>query len=260
MTGCRVEVDELRGRHAGRGLVSLVGGGPGDPDLLTVRARRRLAEADVVVVDRLAPRSVLADLGPDVLVVDVGKSPDEHPVPQDEINRLLVAQARLGRRVVRLKGGDPFVLGRGGEELAYCRAAGVDVEVVPGVTSAFAVPAAAGIPVTHRGLSRQVTLLSGHHDADWAALARSAGTLVVLMGVAALPMIAAGLLGHGMDPATPVAIIERGWLPDQRTTTATLDRITDVAARRRPRNPAVLVIGAVAGMADVYEVHADAAD
>jgi uroporphyrin-III C-methyltransferase/precorrin-2 dehydrogenase/sirohydrochlorin ferrochelatase len=239
----------LRRRRAGPGSVSLVGGGPGDPRLLTVLARRMLAEADVVVVDRLGPRAVLAELDPDVLVVDVGKSPDNHPVRQDEINRLLVEHARAGRRVVRLKGGDPFVLGRGGEELLFCRAAGVEVTVVPGVTSAFAVPAAAGIPVTHRGLARQVTVLSGHEDADWAGLARSGGTLVFLMGVASLPLIASGLLAHGMDASTPVAIVENGWLPGQRTTLAPLGRIVGVAALRRPCTPAVIVVGAVADLA-----------
>lgn len=241
----------LRHQRVGPGSVSLVGGGPGDPGLLTVRARTLLAEADVVVVDRLGPRAVLAELDPDVLVVEVGKAPNDHPVPQDEINRLLVAQARLGRRVVRLKGGDPYVLGRGGEELAFCRAAGVEVDVVPGVCTAYAVPAAAGIPVTHRGLSRQVTVLSGHEDADWAGLARIGGTLVFLMGVAALPSIATGLLAHGMDPSTPVAVVERGWLPGQRTTVAPLDRITEVAASHQPRSPAVVVVGAVAALAQV---------
>jgi uroporphyrin-III C-methyltransferase/precorrin-2 dehydrogenase/sirohydrochlorin ferrochelatase len=244
----------LRRKRPGKGMVSLVGGGPGDPELLTVRARRLLAQADVVVADRLCPRAVLNELEPDVLVVDVGKSPDCHPVPQEQINRLLVAHARAGRRVVRLKGGDPYVLGRGGEELAFCRAAGVEVEVVPGVTSAFAVPAAAGIPVTHRGLSRQVTVLSGHEDADWAALARIGGTLVFLMGAATLPAIASGLLAAGMDPATPVAVVERGWLPDQRTTAAPLGRIRHLAASRLPRAPAVVVVGAVAALADEWLV------
>jgi uroporphyrin-III C-methyltransferase/precorrin-2 dehydrogenase/sirohydrochlorin ferrochelatase len=161
----------LRRHRPGPGRVVLVGGGPGDPDLLTLRGRRELAAADVVVVDRLAPRAVLDELAPGVLIVDVGKAPGRHPVPQHEISRLLVDHAQAGRRVVRLKGGDAYLLGRGGEEVAACREAGVLVDVVPGVTSAFSVPAAAGIPVTHRGLSRQVTVLSGHdavdgHDAD----------------------------------------------------------------------------------------------
>ena len=236
------------GDRAGR--VSLVGGGPGDPGLLTVRGRQRMAEADVVVVDRLAPREVLDQLEPDVLVVDVGKSPDHHPVPQDEINRLLVEHARAGRRVVRLKGGDPHVLGRGGEELAFCRAEGVAVEVVPGVTSAVAVPAAAGIPVTHRGLSRQVTVVSGHDGADWGTLARLDGTLVILMGVAGLPHISASLLRHGMEPTTPVAVVEQGFHPDQRTTRGTLADIAAVAHRRGVRAPAVVVVGAVAALGD----------
>jgi len=241
----------LRRHRPGPGRVSLVGGGPGDATLLTVRARRLLAEADVVVIDRLAPQDVLDELDPDVLVIDVGKAPNHHPVPQDEINRLLVEHARAGRHVVRLKGGDPYVFGRGGEELAHCRDANVDVEVVPGVTSAFAVPAAAGIPVTHRGLSRQVTILSGHEDADWSALASVGGTLVFLMGIAGLPRIAEGLVSYGMDPGTPVAIVERGFSQDQRTTCASLEHIVEEAARREVRSPAVIVVGDVAAIAEL---------
>lgn len=245
----------VRRQRSGPGRVVLVGGGPGDGDLLTLRGRRELAAADVVVVDRLAPRSVLDELGPGVLVLDVGKAPGRHPVPQSEINRLLVEHAQAGRRVVRLKGGDPFVLGRGGEEVVACREAGVEVSVVPGVTSAFAVPAAAGIPVTNRGQSRQVTVLSGHdavspdglaEDLDWPTLARGDGTLVVLMGVAALPAICAGLLGAGMDPGTPVAIVENGWTADQRVTSGRLDEIAGRARTRAVESPAVIVIGAVA--------------
>lgn len=248
----------LRRHRAGPGRVVLVGGGPGDGDLLTLRGRRELAAADVVVVDRLAPRSVLDELGPGVLILDVGKAPGRHPVPQHEINRLLVEHAQAGRRVVRLKGGDPFVLGRGGEEVAACREAGVAVSVVPGVTSAFAVPAAAGIPVTNRGESRQVTILSGHDavspdglpaDLNWPALARGDGTLVVLMGVAALTAICAGLLGAGMDPATPVAIVQDGWGATQRVTAGPIDQIVELARARDVRSPAVIVIGAVAAHA-----------
>lgn len=248
----------VRRQRSGDGRVVLVGGGPGDGDLLTLRGRRELAAADVVVVDRLAPRSVLSELGPGVLVLDVGKAPGRHPVPQHEINRLLVEHAQAGRRVVRLKGGDPFVLGRGGEEVAACREAGVEVSVVPGVTSAFAVPAAAGIPVTNRGQSRQVTVLSGHDavspdglpaDLDWPALARGDGTLVVLMGVAALSAIAGGLLGAGMDPATPVAIVENGWTAEQRVTAGPIARIAELARDRGVESPAVIVIGTVAAQA-----------
>lgn len=246
----------LRRRRPGRGRVTLVGGGPGEVDLLTLRGRRRLAEADVVVVDRLAPTAVLADLDPDVVVVDVGKTPDHHPVPQEEINRLLVEHAQAGRHVVRLKGGDPYVLGRGGEEVLACRAAGVDVEVVPGVTSAFAVPAAAGIPVTHRGVSRSVTVVSGHEDVDAAALAALDGTLVLLMGVTMLPRIADGLLAAGKAPDTPVAIVENGWRAGQRTTRGTLADIAVRAAQEGVRNPAVIVVGAVAALEDL----ADATD
>ncbi|WP_432487142.1 uroporphyrinogen-III C-methyltransferase [Kineococcus sp. SYSU DK018] len=238
----------LRRHRRTRGRVVLVGGGPGEPELLTLRGRRRLAEADVVVVDRLAPTGVLAELDPDVEVVDVGKTSGNHPVPQEEINRVLVDTALAGRTVVRLKGGDPYVLGRGGEEVLACRAAGVDVEVVPGVTSAFAVPAAAGIPVTHRGAARCVTVLSGHEDLDGddlGALARLSGTLVVLMGVAALDRLAAGLLAAGRDPATPVAVVQDGWSPHQRTTTAPLADIARVAREAGVRAPAVVVVGEV---------------
>jgi uroporphyrin-III C-methyltransferase/precorrin-2 dehydrogenase/sirohydrochlorin ferrochelatase len=245
----------LRRHRPGPGRVVLVGGGPGDADLLTLRGRRELAAADVVVSDRLAPRSVLDELAPGVLILDVGKAPGRHPVPQHEINRLLVEHAQAGRRVVRLKGGDPFVLGRGGEEVAMCRAAGVPVDVVPGVTSAFSVPAAAGIPVTHRGMSRQVTVLSGHdamngHDGEinWPALVAGGGTLVVLMGVAALLSISAELLAAGMDRATPAAVIENGWSADQRVTGGTIADIAGRAAAVGVESPAVIVIGAVAAL------------
>jgi uroporphyrin-III C-methyltransferase/precorrin-2 dehydrogenase/sirohydrochlorin ferrochelatase len=237
-------------RPAATGRVALVGGGPGDPGLITTRGRRLLAEADVVVVDRLAPRALLDGLDPDVVVVDVGKAAGEHTVPQEQINDLLVEHARAGRRVVRLKGGDPFVLGRGGEEALACVAAGVEVEVVPGVTSAVAVPAAAGIPVTHRGRSRQVTVASGHEQLDWASLARLDGTLVLLMGVSGLAAAAEALVAHGRPPATPVAIVESGFSPEQRTTVGTLATIAERARERDVRPPAVIVVG------DVVDLHA----
>ncbi len=246
----------LRRHRIGPGRVVLVGGGPGDPDLLTLRGRRELAAADVVVVDRLAPQAVLDELAPGVLILDVGKAPGRHPVPQHEINRLLVEHATAGRRVVRLKGGDPYLLGRGGEEVAACRDAGVPVDVIPGVTSAFSVPAAAGIPVTHRGLSRQVTVISGHDALDghttgvnWSALAAGGGTIVVLMGVAALPAVSAGLLGGGIDPQTPVAIVENGWSTQQRVTSGTITDIADRATEVGVQSPAVIVIGDVAALA-----------
>ena len=238
-------------RPAPAGRVALVGGGPGDPGLITTRGRRLLAEADVVVVDRLAPRSLLDGLADDVVVVDVGKTAGHHPIPQEQINELLVEHARAGRRVVRLKGGDPFVLGRGGEEAMACIAAGVEVEVVPGVTSAVAVPAVAGIPVTHRGRSRQVTVASGHEGLDWASLARLDGTLVLLMGVRELAVATAALVAHGKPADTPVAIVESGFLPTQRTTVGTLETIADLAAERGVKPPAVVVIGTVV---DLHEV------
>jgi uroporphyrin-III C-methyltransferase / precorrin-2 dehydrogenase / sirohydrochlorin ferrochelatase len=239
----------LRHHRPGAGSVALVGGGPGDPGLVTTRGRLLLAQADVVVVDRLAPRALLAELDPEVEIVDVGKTPGHHPVGQDEINRLLVEHATAGRRVVRLKGGDPFVLGRGGEELAACRAAGVPVEVVPGVTSAVAVPAAAGIPVTHRGLAKQFTVVSGHEGLDWASLAAIEGTLVLLMGVSRLGETAARLVEHGRDPATPTAVVEDGFGPQQRLTVGTLATIADLAAERDVRPPAVIVVGDVVTLA-----------
>ncbi|MDQ1605419.1 MAG: uroporphyrin-III C-methyltransferase / precorrin-2 dehydrogenase / sirohydrochlorin ferrochelatase [Actinomycetota bacterium] len=239
----------LRRHRRGTGTVALVGGGPGDPGLITTRGRRLLAEADVVLVDRLAPRALLAELDPEVLVVDVGKTAGHHPLPQDEINRLLVEHAQAGRHVVRLKGGDPFVLGRGGEEALACVAAGVPVEVVPGVTSAVAVPAAAGIPVTHRGRSRQVTIASGHEGLDWATLAPLDGTLVLLMGVSGLADATRELVAHGKPAATPVAVVESGFTDRQRTTTGTLESIARLAEERGVQPPAVVVIG------DVVDLH-----
>jgi uroporphyrin-III C-methyltransferase/precorrin-2 dehydrogenase/sirohydrochlorin ferrochelatase len=233
------------------GSVALVGGGPGDPGLITTRGRRLLAEADVVLVDRLAPRALVDDLDPDVVVVDVGKTAGHHPLPQEEINRLLVEHAQAGRRVVRLKGGDPFVLGRGGEEAIACLAAGVPVEVVPGVTSAVAVPAAAGIPVTHRGLARQVTIASGHEGLDWASLGSLEGTLVLLMAVSALAEATTALVGAGKPADTPAAIVESGCTPHQRTTVGTLDTIAALARERQVQAPAVLVVGDVVGLHDV---------
>ncbi len=232
-------------RSAAAGRVALIGGGPGHPELITTRGRRLLAEADVVVVDRLAPRALVDELDESVVVVDVGKTAGNHPVPQEEINQLLVSHAQAGKRVVRLKGGDPFVLGRGGEEALACIAAGVEVEVVPGVTSAIAVPGAAGIPVTHRGRSKQVTIVSGHEGLDWPVLARLEGTLVLLMGVGGLAVAAEQLVAHGMDPATPVAVVESGFLPEERTTVGTLATIAGLAAERDVRPPAVVVVGSV---------------
>jgi uroporphyrin-III C-methyltransferase/precorrin-2 dehydrogenase/sirohydrochlorin ferrochelatase len=240
---------DLRRRRAGQGRVLLVGGGPGDPDLLTLRGRRALAEADVVVTDRLGPTTVLDELAPDVEVVHVGKAPGHHPVPQEEINRILVEHASRGQVVVRLKGGDPFVYGRGGEEVLACRAAGVDVTVVPGVSSALAAPTAAGIPLTHRGTSGAVHVINGHDGLGAPALLalrdRSA-TLVVLMGVETLPRLVDQALRAGVAPDLPVAIVEEATTPRQRVTCAPLDGVVEVAAAVGVRAPAVLVLGDVA--------------
>lgn len=242
----------VRRHRAGPGRVTLVGGGPGDPGLITTRGRRALAEADVVVVDRLAPRALLDELEPGVEVVEAGKAPHAHTLTQEEINRLLVERARAGLRVVRLKGGDPFVLGRGGEELQACLEAGVEVDVVPGVTSAIAVPGAAGVPVTHRHVARQVTIVSAHDaDTDWETLARLRGTLVLLMGVARIGDHMNRLRTHGLDPATPVAVVENGTLPGQRTTLGTVADIADRARAVGVQNPAVVVVGHVASLAEV---------
>lgn len=239
---------------AATGRVTLVGAGPGAADLLTYRAWRALAGADVVVTDRLVPREVLVDLDPRVEVVDVGKTPGRHTLPQEEIDALIVARALAGARVVRLKGGDPFVFGRGGEEVAACRAAGVPVEVVPGVSSALAAPALAGVPLTHRGTTTAFHVVTGHtrdgearlDDVSVACVTSGAATLVVLMGVAALPAIVARLLDAGAAPGTPVAIVERGSLPDQRVTRVALDLAAKRAEEVGVRAPAVVVIGDVA--------------
>lgn len=240
----RADPSGLRPRRPHAGWVALVGGGPGDSGLLTSRGLTLLHSADVVVLDRLAPQSVLDRLDPEVIVLDVGKRRGHHPVPQQEINRLLVAHARAGRGVVRLKGGDPYVLGRGEEERLACVEAGVAVEVVPGISSALAVPAAAGIPVTHRGVSRGFTVVTGHDQAPDLPTA-SGHTLVILMGIAQLPETAARLIADGRAADCPVALIERGCTPQQRVTVAPLDRVAEVAATRGVQAPAVIVVGDV---------------
>ncbi len=240
----------------GTGGVVLVGGGPGDPGLITVRGRQALAQADVVVADHLAPLSLLASLPPEVEVIDASKLPRGRSMAQEQINEILVDRALAGRRVVRLKGGDPFVFGRGMEELDACMAAGVAVEVVPGVTSAIAVPALAGIPVTHRGLTHEFVVVSGHlppgHPdslVDWTAIARMRGTVVVLMGVETAPAIAGALVEHGRSPDTQVGIVSDGSTATQRTIRTTLADLPRAIAEEALRPPAVLVIGDVVGLA-----------
>ena len=248
-----------------RGRVALVGAGPGRPDLITVRGRRLLGEADVVVTDRLGTADLLSLLGSNVEIIDVGKTPGHHPVPQHEINEILAHHAKAGRAVVRLKGGDPFVLGRGGEEALHLAAHGIAVEIVPGVTSATSVPAAAGIPVTHRDITASFVVASGHQGpASVLAAAADAApdaTLVLLMGVTTLEATAAGLIAAGRLPTTPVAIIESGWTPRQRTTVTTLAGAGAAAVAASVRPPAVVVIGEVVRIrAELEALGADFAD
>jgi uroporphyrin-III C-methyltransferase len=234
-----------------KGMVYLVGAGPGTRDLLTLRAKEVLEQAEVVLYDQLA-MEIIRLIPPGAERIDCGKSGSQHTMEQAEIEATLVRKAKEGKRVVRLKGGDPFLFGRGGEELEALRKHGVPVELVPGVSSAIAVPGCAGIPVTHRGCASQVTFLTGHEDPakessaiDWKHLAASPGTLVILMGVRQLPFLVGQLQAHGMAASVPVAVIERGLQPDQRVTTGTLGDIADRARERSVRPPAVIVIGDV---------------
>ena len=234
------------------GQVALVGAGPGDPELITVKGRRLLAQADVVVADRLVPGMLLGELRPEVEFVDAAKIPYGPSAAQEEINRILVERAQAGRFVVRLKGGDPFVFGRGGEEVLACVKAGVPVTVVPGVTSSVAAPALAGIPVTHRGVAHEFAVVSGHVPpdspqslVDWGALARLHGTLVVMMGLKNLPRIAERLLAEGKPAGTPAAVVQEGSTDAQRVLRGTLGSIAADAAEAGIRPPAVVVIGGV---------------
>ena len=250
------EQEPAAGEQRTPGRVSIVGGGPGDPGLITVTGLHRLREADVVVADRLAPLALLEQLAPGVHVVDAAKVPGGPAMRQDHINHALVEHARAGRAVVRLKGGDPFVFGRGREEVEACLTAGVPVEVVPGVTSAVSVPAAAGIPVTHRGVSQGFCVLAGHvrpgdsrSSVDWASLARSGITLVLLMSIDHLTEIADTLISAGLPGITPGAVVSDGWSRQQRVVTAPLRDLAGAVRAAGVTNPAVVVIGDVAGLA-----------
>ncbi|ROP29687.1 uroporphyrin-III C-methyltransferase/precorrin-2 dehydrogenase/sirohydrochlorin ferrochelatase [Couchioplanes caeruleus] len=252
LVAAALENNELAARRGEPGQVFLVGSGPGDPELITVKGRRLLNRADVVVADRLVPGMLLDELRPEVELVDAAKIPYGPSVAQEEINRILVEKALDGKVVVRLKGGDPFVFGRGGEEALACAKAGVPVTVVPGVTSSIAAPALAGIPVTHRGVAHEFTVVSGHVPpesdqslVDWAALARLRGTLVILMGLKNLPKIAEKLLAEGRPGDTPAAVVQEGSTSAQRVLRSTLGEVAAATAAAGLRPPAVVVIGEV---------------
>ena len=248
----------LKGQTARAGVVWLVGAGPGDPDLLTVKALRLLQGADVVVHDRLTPQPILALAGAGARLIDVGKRKSRHTLPQDGINQLLVGLARDGLNVVRLKGGDPFMFGRGGEELLALREAGIEAHVAPGVTAALAAAADAGVPLTHRGLAQAVTFVTGHAasgaepDLDWTALAKANHTVAIYMGLSTAPAIAARLIAAGRAPSTPVAVVESASLPDERRRVTTLAELG--AAVADLDGPALLIVGEVASLADTGAV------
>jgi uroporphyrin-III C-methyltransferase/precorrin-2 dehydrogenase/sirohydrochlorin ferrochelatase len=236
--------------------VAIIGGGPGDPGLITVRGRELLAEADVVLTDRLAPRSLLDELRDDVEIIDAGKIPYGRAMAQEHINAALVSHARAGRFVARLKGGDPFVFGRGAEEVLACLQAGVPVTVVPGVTSAVAVPASAWVPVTHRGVAQEFHVVSVHvapgderSTVNWKLLGGSQGTLVLLMAVERLGAVVGELLRYGRSPDTPVSVIADGTLPTQRTINSTLGQAENRVAQEGVRPPAIVVVGDVVNVA-----------
>ncbi len=251
------------------GVVHLVGAGPGDPELLTLKALRLLQSADVVVHDRLTPEAILVLARPDARLIDVGKRKSRHTLPQDDINALLIALAQEGLQVVRLKGGDPFVFGRGGEELQALRAAGIETHIVPGVTAALAAAAGAGAPLTHRGLAQAVTFVTGHAamtpegeagepDLDWLVLSRPNHTVVVYMGLTTAAPLAARLVAAGRSASTPVLIVENASRSEERRVLTTLGDLPQATAGLD--GPALLVIGEVAALADVNPLIASAAD
>jgi uroporphyrin-III C-methyltransferase len=250
----RDSIDTIDNREASRGKVYLVGAGPGDPELLTLKAVRCLRKADVVVYDRLINTAILEEVHPDAELIFAGKGPGCHTMKQEQINALLITHAQLGRIVVRLKGGDPFVFGRGGEEALALHTVGIPFEIVPGISSAIAVPAYAGIPVTHRDVASSFTVITGHEDphhastVNWEALATIGGTLVFLMGVTKLSYITQRLAEGGLPAETPVAVIQQGTVDQQRVVTGSLATIAEQAEREHITSPATVVIGAVVNL------------
>ena len=239
------------------GKVYLVGSGPGDPELLTLKARRLIDSADVVVYDQLPGKMILDSIPAGTERIDAGKHAGDHTLRQDEINTVIIEKAREGKNVVRLKGGDPYMFGRGGEEAQELIEAGIEFEVVPGITSAIAAPAYAGIPVTHRDHASMVTFITGHEDPtkeesalDWGTLAKFDGTIVIFMGVKMLERNVSELIKNGKDPQTPVALIERGTRPDQRVTIGVLENIASIAKEKKVKAPAITVIGNVVKLHD----------
>lgn len=246
-----------------KGKVYLAGSGPGDPELLTVKARRLIAEADVVIYDQLPGAAILSLIPETAEKIDAGKYAGNHTLTQDRINAVIIEKAQEGKTVLRLKGGDPYVFGRGGEEAEELVKAGIAFEVVPGITSAVAAPAYAGIPITHRDSNSMVTFVTGHEDPtkektglDWELLAKFDGTLVIFMGVKMLEHNCAELLKYGKDPKTPVALIEKGTRPDQRVTVGTLENIAALAREKNVKAPAITVIGNVVNLHNILGVQA----
>ncbi|MGP8330027.1 MAG: uroporphyrinogen-III C-methyltransferase [Methanosarcinaceae archaeon] len=240
------------------GKVYLVGSGPGDPELLTLKARRLIDTADVVIYDQLPGKAILDSIPQNTEKIDAGKFAGDHRLSQWETNELIVAKAKSGKMIVRLKGGDPYMFGRGGEEAEVLIKAGVEFEVVPGITSAIAAPAYAGIPVTHRNHASMVTFITGHEDPtknetalDWETLSKFDGTIVIFMGIKMLKRNTGELLKFGKDPNTPVALIERGTRPDQRVTTGTLETIADIAKEQGVKAPAITLIGNVVRLHEI---------
>lgn len=244
-----------------QGKVYLIGSGPGDPELMTIKARKLIDSADVIVFDQLPGKEILDSLPDKAEKVDAGKYAGNHKLTQDEINNILIQKAQEGKRVVRLKGGDPYIFGRGAEEAEELIKAGIGFEVVPGITSAIAVPAYAGIPITHRNHASMALFMTGHEDPtkeesglDWEFLAGFEGTIVILMGVKMLEKNIGALIEHGKNPKTPIAIIERGTRPDQRVTISDLANIVDVAKEKGVKAPAITVIGDVVKISEVLGI------